>query len=120
VAATARAGVKGAKGLGQTVVGALAVTAALVSLGAGTASADKTSADPSKPSSGPAVEDGVRPSGSAEKAAIQGESRESSVAVPNVTAGSPQPGNLSDLGINCLFTWDNTCGSLTKPPYSSK
>jgi hypothetical protein len=105
--------------MAATVVGGFAVAAALVSFGAGTASADKASADPSKPSSSPSVEDGVRPSGSAEKAAIQGETRESSVAVPNVSAGSPQPGNLSDLGINCLFSWDNSCGGVTKPPYSS-
>lgn len=103
---------------GTTLIGALAVTGALLSVGAGTALADKESADPAKPSSGPAVEDGVRPSGSDAKAAVQGEERESSVATPNVTAGSPQPGNLSDLGINCLFTWDNTCGNLTKAPYS--
>lgn len=105
------------KKLGTTVIGALAVTGAMLSLGAGTAFADEVSADPSAPSSGPAVEDGVRPSGSAENAAIQGEARESSVAVPNVTAGSPQPGNLSDLGINCLFAWDNSCGGVTEPPY---
>jgi hypothetical protein len=108
-----------AKKLGATLLGGFIVSAALVSFGAGTASADKASADPSKPSSGPAVEGGVRPSGADAKAAVQGESRESNVAVPNVTAGSPQPGNLSDLGINCLFAWDNTCGALTKPPYSS-
>ena len=54
------------------------------------------------------------------QAAIQGETRESAVAVPNITAGSPQPGNLSDLGINCFFNWDNSCSSLTTPPYGSK
>jgi len=117
MADTARFAFGSAKKWGTTVVGALAVTGALLSVGAGTASADKVSADPSKPSSGPAVENGVRPSGSAEKAAIQGEARESAVATPNISAGSPQPGNLSDLGINCLFAWDNSCGGVTKPPY---
>jgi hypothetical protein len=108
---------RSAKKWGTTIVGALAVTCALLSAGAGTAFADKVSADPSKPSSGPSVEDGVRPSGSAEKAAIQGQARESAIATPNISAGSPQPGNLSDLGINCLFAWDNSCGGVTKPPY---
>lgn len=119
MADTARTGFGTVKWLGSTLIGACVVSAALVGLGAGTASADKTSADPSKPSSGPAVEDGVRPSGADAKAAIQGESRESSIAVPNISAGSPQPGNLSDLGINCLFAWDNSCGDVTKAPYSS-
>ncbi|WP_422748513.1 hypothetical protein ACN27E_09485 [Mycobacterium sp. WMMD1722] len=110
-------GLRGAPRWAATAAGALAVATALLSVGAGTASADEVSADPSKPSSGPAVEDGVRPSGNAEKAAIQGETRKSAVAVPNISAGSPQPGNLSDLGINCLFAWDNSCGGVTKPPY---
>jgi hypothetical protein len=117
VADYARTGFGSAKKFGTTVIGALAVTGALLSFGAGTAFADEVSADPSAPSSGPAVEDGVRPSGFAENAAIQGEARESAIAVPNVTAGSPQPGNLSDLGINCLFAWDNSCGGVTSPPY---
>ncbi|WP_422745046.1 hypothetical protein ACN27E_23145 [Mycobacterium sp. WMMD1722] len=117
MADTARIGFASAKKLGTTVIGALAVSGALLSFGAGTAFADEISADPSDPRSRPAVEDGVRTSGSAESAAIQGEARASAIAVPNITAGSPQPGNLSDLGINCLFDWDNSCGPVTTPPY---
>lgn len=117
MADTASIGFSSARKWGASVIGAVAIAGALLSVGAGTAFADKVSADPSKPSSGPAVEKGVRASGSDENPAIQGEARESSIATPNVTAGSPQPGNLSDLGINCLFNWDNSCSSLTTPPY---
>lgn len=87
------------KKLGTTIVGALAVTGVLLGVGAGTASADKLTPDPSKPSAGPTVKDGVRKSGYAESEAVQGDVRESRVAVPNVTAKSPQPGNLSELGL---------------------
>lgn len=117
MAVTARTGFTRVKTWGATVIGGAAIAGALLSVGAGTAFADNIQADPSKPSSGPAVEKGVRASGSDENPAIQGETRESSIAKPNVTAGSPQPGNLSDLGINCLFNWDNSCSSLTTPPY---
>ncbi len=98
-------------------IGAVAATAALLSLGAGTAYADEIAADPAAPSQGPAVEGGVRaPGGQGEIRAsdigsvnAQGEVRGSDIAVPVVKGGSPPPGNLAELGYDCLFSWSQFC-----------
>ncbi len=95
---------------------AVAATAALLSLGAGTAYADEISADPATPSQGPAVEDGIRSGGQGEARSsdigvvnAQGEVKGSDIAVPVVKGGAPPPGNLSELGYDCLFSWSQFC-----------
>lgn len=84
---------------GVRVVGALIVTGAMLSFGSGIAYADTLKPDSSKPSAGPSVKNGVRKSGYAESEAVQGDVRHSDVAVPSVKGKSPQPGNLSELGL---------------------
>jgi len=110
--------VRRTKKLGTVGIGALALTASLMSLGAGTAFADEISGDPSTPSAGPVAEDGVRvpatqgETRSADKGvALAGSSdvRGSDIAVPTVKGDSPPPGNLSVLGYDCLFSWSQFC-----------
>jgi hypothetical protein len=92
-------------------LGAVAASAALLSLGAGAAYADELYADPA------AVEGGVRsPGGQGEVRAsdigsvnAQGDVRGSDIAVPVVKGGSPPPGNLAELGYDCLFSWSQFC-----------
>ncbi len=103
------------KKLCTAAAGTLAASALFVGLAAGTAYADDIAPDPGAPSSNPPVEDGVRPSGYQDRSSTVGEETSSIRAVPGagypnqVIGGSPQPGNLSDLGIRCIFTWDNSC-----------
>jgi hypothetical protein len=118
--------VRRTKKLGAVGFGGLAVTAALLSFGAGTASADEIFSDQT-PSSGPAVEDGVRSVqgqlratdiGVAQAQGViqsedgfspEAEVRGSNIAVPVVFGQSPPPGDLSQLGFDCLFSWSQFC-----------
>ncbi|MCG5430983.1 hypothetical protein LV457_01555 [Mycobacterium sp. MYCO198283] len=104
-----------AKKVGIAGAGAFAISAALLGLGAGTASADELTPDPSKPVSHPAPEGNVRASGSAERSATQGDERKSDIALPKgtpvaVQASAPNPGNLSDVGIDCVVNGFTSCG----------
>jgi hypothetical protein len=110
--------VRRTKKLGIVGVGAFAISASLFGFGAGTAAADDISGDPSAPTSGPSVEDGVRvpaTQGTVRSAdtgvALAGSSevRGSNRAVPTVKGDSPPPGNLSVLGYDCLFSWSQFC-----------
>ncbi|MBI3215845.1 MAG: hypothetical protein HYZ38_18650 [Mycobacterium sp.] len=108
------------KKYGAVGFSALAVSVALLGLGAGTANADDLKADPSKPSAGPVAENGIR------SQAIQGDLRTSDIgvaqagtskvttsseAVPTVKGSSPPPGDLAtDIGYDCLFAWSQFCG----------
>ena len=124
--------VRRTKKLGAVGFGGLAITAALLSFGAGTASADDIAADPYTPSSSPAVEDNPR--------SVQGEVRASDIGVAQaqgvtkngdefsavaqvrgsdiarlntapgpVQGSSPPPGDLSQIGYDCLFSWSQFC-----------
>lgn len=119
--------VRRTKKLGAVGFGGLAIIAALLSFGAGTASADEIFADPSTPSQGPAVEDGIRSVQGQLRASdigvaraqgvtqtddgysAEADVRGSDIAVPVVFGESPPPGDLSQLGYDCLFSWSQFC-----------
>ncbi|MGK2880268.1 MAG: hypothetical protein ACSLE6_05550 [Mycobacterium sp.] len=98
--------VRRAKKLGVAGLGSLAVSAALLSFGAGAASAEEITSDPASPSGGPIAEDGVRPSGWQEYDATQtilieegeitfGEGvTDSNIAIPGTIAEPPEPGDI--------------------------
>lgn len=104
MADSAKVLVRRAKQLGAVGFGSLAVTAALMSFGAGSASADELTPDPATPS-GQVAEDGVRASGYAEVSATQGDVRDSNIAIPATQGHAPQPGDLSAGLDECLFDW---------------
>lgn len=97
---------------------AAAAAVALLSFGAGTASADEIGADPS-------AIDATGGSGSESRGqAIHGESRASDlgvvnahgevrgsdIAIPVVQGQAPPPGDLSRVGYECIFAWSSFCG----------
>jgi hypothetical protein len=107
--------VRRAKKVGIAGAGAFAISAALLGLGTGTAGADELTPDPSAPVGSPAPEGNVRASGSAERSSTQGDERSSNIALPEgtpiaVQASSPPPGDLSDVGIDCLVDGFTSCG----------
>lgn len=108
MADTAKVLVRRAKKVGVVGFGSLAVSAALLGFGAGTASADELAPDPAAPG-GQYAEDGVRPSGWQEYEAIQTNSedgiRSSNIAIPATTGHAPEPGDLSAGLDECLFNW---------------
>ncbi len=94
-------------------VGAVAISAALLSIGGGIAHADDTDTSDVKPNTtateGPTVKDGVRASGNGEAAATQGVVRNSVKAVPGTKGTASLPDPMADIGWNCLFTWTDLC-----------
>ena len=91
-------------------VGALVVSAALLSFGTGIAYADDTSEvkPDTTAAEGPAIKDGVRASGAGEVAATQGVVRNSEKAVPGTKGQSLEP-NPMETGWNCEFVWTKLC-----------
>ncbi|WP_141564486.1 hypothetical protein [Mycolicibacterium palauense] len=91
--------------------------AALIGPGVGAAAADDLKPDPATPSAGPVAQKGIRSQAvqgdlrEADKGVVlaQGDVRGSNEAVPTTKGESPQPGNLSNLGYDCLFVWSQFC-----------
>lgn len=103
--------------LGFAGLAALAMSASLLGAGSGVAGADDLKPNPSKPSGHPACERCVRsPSTHGEVRAAdigdvlaQGDARTSDKGVPVTKGHSPLPGNLSQLGYDCLQVWSQFC-----------
>ncbi|WP_141564487.1 hypothetical protein [Mycolicibacterium palauense] len=105
--------VRTTKKLGVAGFGTLAVSAALLGFGSGVAGADDLTPSDTVVAN-PVAEDGIRAASIGEvlgttDATGPADVRDSGVGVPTTKGGAPQPGNLAELGYDCLFVWSQFC-----------